>query len=119
MLLLCLARVCAIVVQTPPRSFWMSTRAPSVAGDTVPLKRTVTLWRPRLTFFVSVLTWTAAPTTTIGLTTSGLAGICTWYCVVTGTERTGNAKLPSAAVTCGLPTGTKPLRVGVRRCRAA
>ena len=64
---------------------------------------------PRSTFLVSVLTWTAAPSTTMRLVTSGLVGICTRYCVVTGTESTGNEKLPSAAVTCGFPTArTRP-----------
>ena len=38
-----LERVWAIVCQVPLRSFWMSTRAPSVAGVMLPLKRTVTL----------------------------------------------------------------------------
>ena len=90
----------------------MSTRAPSVAGVTLPLKRTVTLWRPRSTFLVSVFTCSAAPTTTIGLAISGRFGISTRNCVVTPTGMALNVKLPAASVMTVLPTVANPVVYG-------
>ena len=49
---------------------------------------------------VSVLTFTAAPAVTMALAPL----VCTRNCVLDGTGTPGKEKLPSAAVTCGLPT---------------
>ena len=78
-------------------------------ATTLPLKRTDTLWRPRSTFLVSVLTWTAAPTTTIGLDDLGPGSASARGTASSPAPRaTGNEKLPSASVTCGLPTARSP-----------
>src|SRR4051794_4817024 len=78
----------ATVVHVPLTSFWMATGWPSLAGVTVPEKRTRLPRRmERELTFVETLTLT--PTVTIGLTTSGLEGISTRYWVFTPTERTG------------------------------
>ena len=80
----------------------MLTRPPGFRGLMRPRKRTPTLCSWRLTFRTR-WTWSAAPTMTTGLTTSGRCGISTRNCVVTGTDRTANEKLPAASVTCALP----------------
>ena len=58
---------------------------------------------------MSVLTWTPAPTSTIGLVMSGRAGITTRNCVLTGIPMLLNENVPSTVlVTTGVPTFAKP-----------
>ena len=76
-----------------------------------PRKRSRPRRSPRSTLTRRV-TVAVAPTTTIGLTTSGRAGICTRNWVFTGTDAIVCEKLPSEFVTSVLPTGRKPCVYG-------
>ena len=103
--------MCAIVVQTPFRGFWISTRPPSAPGRTFPRKRTETLWRCRSTFFVRSGPAARRRGPRSGSTTSGRCGITTRYCVVTGTA----AREREVARRIGdlrIAAGSEALRVG-------
>ena len=106
------ATVCAISTRCRRAASGCSRARRRSAARSLPRKRTETLWRWRATFFASVGTCSAAPTTTIGLVTSGRCAITTRNCVVTGTESTANEKLPAPSVTCALPALTKPCVYG-------
>src|ERR1044072_1009271 len=101
-----------MVTHVPWRAFWNATWAPSRAGRTVPEKRTTIEWAERRVVRTCVLTRTATPALTIGLTTDGLSCTSTRYCVLIGTDSSGNAKAPCALVSCGFPTCVKPAVYG-------
>src|SRR5438093_1201164 len=81
------------------------------AGRRVPEKRTR---RPRRSRWrrTCVLTRTATPTETIGLTTAGRSVISTRYCVFSATVSNGNEKAPCALVSCALAALAKPCVYG-------
>src|SRR5829696_7947818 len=97
-----------MVVQTPARSFCTTTDGVVGGGVIVPLKRTFLLWAKRATVLTSVFTVIEVPTTITGLTTSGRWVSATRNCVLNGTERTANVKLPALSVTILFPMSAKP-----------